>query len=147
MDDRELKNQLQCIVDEGILYNHKDMARILRDLGHVRYLDIHAGTERTSGDGYVMAAHPHPQSATIIVNKRIYINPRSFDYLQLGRDSLGHSVIDLVEGDRTLRIIPLSEPSPKQVETVSESYQAELLDRMFEDDFAEAYLEDEDDQD
>lgn len=146
MDDREYKNQLQCIVDEGILYNHKDMARILRDLGHVRYIDIRAGSELTSGEGYVMAAHPHPQSATIIVNKRIYINPRSFDYLQLGRDPLGHSVLDLVEGDRVIRIVPLSEPSAKQIES-SESYQADILDRMFEDDFAEAYLDEEDDQD
>src|SRR6185369_2311169 len=104
MDEREEKNQIQCIVDEGIVVNRRDMVRILRDLGHVRYRDCVEGAMRREGEGIVMSVFANDKSSTIIVNKRLYINVNSFDYLRIGGD--GDAVtIDLIDNQRTVRLL------------------------------------------
>lgn len=146
MDDRERKNRLPCIVDEGIVYQHKDMARILRDLGLVRYVDTLGGIEQKSGEGYVSEVVSNSQTGTIIVNGRLYLNTFSFDFLRLSQTPEQEAVFELVDGDRVITVIPLEDGDAPKKEA-GPTYQPCLLDRFFEDDYAEVYRDDRDDRD
>lgn len=110
MEEREARNKLQCIVDDGIVLNRRDMLRILRDLGHVRYHDLLEGQERARGEGFISGVYANQSNSTIIVNKRLYINVNGFDYMRLGSaDDEEGPTIDLVEDRRTIRLVPLSD--------------------------------------
>ncbi|MBO9542242.1 hypothetical protein J7643_16760 [bacterium] len=148
MDTRDRKNQLQCIVDEGLLVNRRDMVRVLRDLGPVRYQDLIDGEIAHQGEGIIVNVVANDQNATVILNKRLYLNVNAFDYLSLSADEAGGTLVDLVSDQRTLRLIPTSDPMQEQehgviVEATGSSREA--LDRIFGDHFAEVYLEDDSD--
>lgn len=149
MDTRDDKNQLQCIVDEGLLVNRKDMVRILRDLGPVRYQDLVNGAIAHQGEGVIMNVVANDQNATVILNKRLYLNVNGFDYLSLGSDEAGGALVDLVAERRTLRLIPTSDPMQDHTQGVLVEASAsprEALDRIFGDTFAEVYLDDDADE-
>lgn len=151
METRDRKNQLQCIVDEGLLVNRRDMVRVLRDLGPVRYQDLIDGEIAHQGEGVIMHVVANDQNATVILNKRLYLNVNAFDYLSLGADEAGGAHVDLVSEQRTLRLIPTSDPLHDHEHGVIVEASAsprEALDRIFGDTFAEVYLEDDaDDED
>lgn len=149
MDTRDDKNQLQCIVDEGLLVNRKDMVRILRDLGPVRYQDLVNGAIAHQGEGIIVNVVANDQNATVILNKRLYLNVNGFDYLSLGSDEAGGAQVDLVAERRTLRLIPTSDPMQDHAQGVLVEASAsprEALDRIFGDTFAEVYLDDDADE-
>ncbi|HEY9899770.1 MAG TPA: hypothetical protein V6D00_11360 [Pantanalinema sp.] len=150
MDTRDHKNQLKCVVDEGLLVNRRDMVRVLRDLGPVRYQDLVDGAIVHQGEGIIMNVVANDQNATVILNKRLYLNVNAFEYLSLGSDEAGGAHVDLVAEQRTLRLIPTSDPLQEHEEGVIVEASAsprEALDRIFGDTFAEVYLEDDSDED
>jgi hypothetical protein len=135
-------------VDEGLLVNRRDMVRVLRDLGPVRYQDWVDGALAHQGEGVIVNVVANDQNATVIVNKRLYLNVNAFDYLSLGTDEAGGAHADLVAEQRTLRLIPTSDPLQDQGHGViveAATSPREALDRIFGDNFAEVYLEDDDD--
>lgn len=146
MQDRDHENQLQCIVDEGILLNRRDMVRVLRDLGLVRYVDLHAGVPRASGEGYVTSVVANSNSSTIIANRRLYLNVNNFEYMRLGLDA-GQTFFDLVDRDRTIRLIPLDSASTERqpVALGEDFYSNGRVASLFGDNLAEVYFDDEED--
>ncbi len=109
-EERESRNRIPCIVDEGIIANRRDMVRVLRDLGHVRYADKIGDEIRAEGEGIVSQVFTHEAAATIVANKRLYVNVNGFDYMRIARVGEVGAAFDLVCDERTLRLEPLSDP-------------------------------------
>jgi hypothetical protein len=148
MDEREEKNQIQCIVDEGIVVSRRDMVRILRDLGHVRYTDIVEEKVRTQGEGYVTSVFSNQKGSTIFVNKRLYINVNGFDYLRLSKLEDDTAAIELIDDRRTVRLVPLSDPLMDRQAMACEALAQVAETRFFDAHLAEVYMdEDADDSD
>jgi hypothetical protein len=97
MDERERKNQIPCVIDAGVLTNHRDMQRILRDLGHVKYAEIIDGHVNRDGEGYVMSVVANGHSANVVAHKRLYLNVNGFDYLRLEPMDDGSTAFELVD--------------------------------------------------
>lgn len=144
MKSRDPIHQLQCIVDEGVLVQRRDMVRILRDLGQVRYQEWRDDHLRRQGEGVIVQVSANDRSATVVLNKRLYLNVQAFDYLQLGCDDAGGAWVDLVSEGLTLRLIPLTDPMETPVLAGVEPAGAPrgALDRLFGESFAEVYLDD-----
>ncbi len=108
-----------CIVDIGTIVNKRDMQRILSDLDRVRYVYIQEGKPQSRGEGRVMEVFADPGQLTAIANQSIYINVCSFDYLELRQGPKSEAIFDLIEGDRQLRLTPVStpiKPTPTTIE-------------------------------
>ena len=99
-----------CIVNKGILVNQQDIQRLLRDLIRVRYIYLTEEKPESEGVGYLKEVFSDPHRSTLIANCTIYLNLDSFDYLELQQAASGESYFDLVQSDRKLRLIPLSNP-------------------------------------
>jgi hypothetical protein len=99
-----------CIVDSGTVINKRDMERLLSDLSRVRYVYTQDGTVTSEGEGCVLEVFADPERATMIANRTLYINVCSFDYLMLGQSVDRQPWFDLVQDNRQLRLIPLSNP-------------------------------------
>ncbi|MGF1575099.1 MAG: hypothetical protein ACFCU9_04015 [Cyanophyceae cyanobacterium] len=119
-----------CVVDTGILVSKRDVYRVLSDLGHVRYVDILDGEVVSQGEGYVMEVYEDPQSATIVLNRTLYLNICSFDYLRFGLEDPDQSlplppkpqsILDLVQEQRILRLMPLSDPLSDRLQVLEDS--------------------------
>jgi hypothetical protein len=144
MEEREARNKLQCVVDEGIILNRRDMVRILRDLGHVRYHDLVEGTERARGEGYIAGVYANQSNSTIIVNKRLYIHVNGFDYMRLGRMDELDATIDLVDDRRTIRLVPMSDALADRQPYIAEATVIPVqgaLERMLGVDPGEGFFE------
>lgn len=143
MEDREQKNRIQCIVDDGIVLNRRDMVRILRDLGHVRYTDYVDESVRTTGEGFVTQVFSNFKGSTIFVNKRLYINVNSFSHLKLSRLEDESTSIDLVDEARTIRLVPLSDGlQDRQAYMAAEPalvHSVSSIEHFFGEDLAEVY--------
>ena len=90
-------------------------------------------------------------AATIIANKRIYLNVNGFDYLRLTRLNEDQTAFDLVSKERTLRLAPLSDPL-RDGQAVEDAHYvpAGALGglsghQLGEEDLAELFLDDDDD--
>jgi hypothetical protein len=148
-DEREDRNRIPCIVDEGIIANRRDMVRVLRDLGHVRYADMVGEDVRAAGEGIVSHVFSHEAAATIVANKRLYLNVNGFDFLRLGKAEEGGPTFDLVFEGRTLRLEPQSDPLADGVRMEEATYvSAEALNgligaQLTEEDLAELFQDDE----
>jgi hypothetical protein len=95
-------------VETGILVDKRDMHRLLRDLGAVRYAFFQDGGMVNQGEGAVVEVYCEGQSATMVTRGSLYLNVMSFDGLQLGQSSEG-SFFDLLMDDRMLRLIPMTD--------------------------------------
>lgn len=97
-----------CIVDTGIIVNKDDMKRLLNDLCHVSY--THSIDERvdSEGKGFIQEIFSESYQSTMIANGNLYINLKSFDYLQLSKSSDNQTCFDLIQENRQLRLIPIS---------------------------------------
>lgn len=147
MDERESRNRIPCIVDEGIISNRQDMLRVLRDLGHVRYTDLYEDRERSSGEGYVMRVFAKDDGATIFVNKRLYINVNGFDYLRLSRTEDENAAIDLVDDRRTVRLVPLTDPITDRQTMACEALAQVAESRFLDAHLAEVFMDEDDPED
>lgn len=103
-----------CIIDTGTIVNKQDMQRLLADLSRVRYIHTQEGCLASEGEGYVLEVFAEPQRATLIANHAIYLNVYSFDYLELSQLPDQEACFDLIQNDRQLRLIPLTNPLQEQ---------------------------------
>lgn len=114
-----------CIVDVGTIIQKRDMCRLLSDLGRVRYQDIVDRTVRHQGEGYVMEVFEDPHAATLVANQTLYLNVCSFDYLSLNADPNPSPtqmvILDLVQDNRVLRLVPLSDPLSDRMQVMQET--------------------------
>jgi hypothetical protein len=116
-----------CIIDTGIIVNKQDMGRLLTDLGRVRYIHTLDGKLQNEGEGYVLEVFADPQRSTLIANHTLYLNVQSFDYLQLNQSPEKEVYFDLIQDNRQLRLIPLSNPLQEQS---TQQFNAEALEAM-----------------
>lgn len=103
-----------CIIDTGIIINKQDIGRLLTDLTRVRYIHTLDGKLQKEGEGYVMEVFAAPNRSTLIANQALYLNVQSFDYLQLSQSPEKEAYFDLIQDNRQLRLIPLSNPFQEQ---------------------------------
>jgi hypothetical protein len=103
-----------CIIDTGTIVNKQDIGRLLTDLGRVRYIHTLDGKLQNEGEGCVMEVFADPNRSTIIANRALYLNVQSFDYLQLNQSPEQETYFDLIQDNRQLRLIPLSNPYQEQ---------------------------------
>ncbi len=103
-----------CLVDTGLVVNKADMVRLLNGLCEVEYTDFHGDIPRGRGTGYVMEVFSEPTQATLVANRSLYLNVCSFDYLELAQLPNQTSCFNLIQGDRCLRLVPLTPPQPPQ---------------------------------
>ncbi|HEY9624569.1 MAG TPA: hypothetical protein V6C78_29710 [Crinalium sp.] len=103
-----------CIIDIGIIVNKQDMQRLLTDLSRVRYCYSQDGSLMSENEGYIQEVFSDPQRSTLVANHALYINVHSFDYLELKQSPDQEAWFDLVQENRLLRLIPLSNPLQEQ---------------------------------
>ncbi|MBC7541906.1 MAG: hypothetical protein H7338_04170 [Candidatus Sericytochromatia bacterium] len=145
MDEREVKNQIPCVIESGVLTNYRDMQRILRDLGHVRYAEVVDGDVRHEGEGYVMSVVSNGHSATVVAHKRLYLNVNGFEYLRLAPIDHQSTAFELVDSCRTLRLIPQVDPIAECLADDDIVEAARLLEDPLDTDlYAEIYADDDD---
>ncbi|WP_035986018.1 hypothetical protein [Leptolyngbya sp. KIOST-1] len=99
-----------CLIDSGVVVNKTDMLRLLQDLGQVQYRHLQDGIPLSEGQGLVMEVFADGQQATLVANHTLYINVFSFDCLELGQTDADGNYFDLVQDNRRLRLIPMSDP-------------------------------------
>ncbi|MBD1843560.1 hypothetical protein H6F89_09155 [Cyanobacteria bacterium FACHB-63] len=104
-----------CIIDDGMVIDKQDMQRVLTDLSRVRYIHTHDGRTTSEGEGCILEVFADPHRATMVANQTLYLNVYSFDYIQLSKTADG-SQFDLIQDDRRLRLIPLTNPMQNQVD-------------------------------
>ncbi|HEY9699767.1 MAG TPA: hypothetical protein V6D10_21075 [Trichocoleus sp.] len=103
-----------CIVDSGIIVSKQDMQRLLADLSRVRYRYTQDDRLLSEDEGYVLEVFAEPSQSTLVANHTLYINVHSFDYLELSRSAEQETYFTLVQENRQLRLIPLSNPLQEQ---------------------------------
>ena len=97
-----------CIIESGIIVNKEDMRRLLNDLGRVRYIHSLDGQFHNEGEGWLLEVFSDPHQATIVANETLYINVQSFDYLRLEQSPEKEAYFNLIQDNRLLRLIPIS---------------------------------------
>ena len=116
-----------CIVDTGIIVNKEDMLRLLDDLEQVHYIYTLDGDLQSKGEGWLLEVFADNCQATIVTNQSLYINVSSFDYLRISREET-QAIIDLVQENRQLRLLPIS--SPNQILSQGNSLEMTNLEAM-----------------
>ncbi|MBD1914390.1 MULTISPECIES: hypothetical protein [Cyanophyceae] len=104
-----------CLIDSGVVVNKNDMVRLLQDLGQVQYRHFQDGITLSEGQGLVMEVFADGQQATLVANHTLYINVYSFDCLEIGKTDADGNHFDLVQDNRRLRLIPLSDPMHEHI--------------------------------
>ncbi|MBR8828039.1 MAG: hypothetical protein DSM107014_09090 [Gomphosphaeria aponina SAG 52.96 = DSM 107014] len=118
-----------CIIDSGVIVNKEDMQRLLNDLSHVHYIHLLDDKLQNEGEGWVVEIFAHPHQATLVANHNLYINIQSFDYLQFHQSPEKETYFDLIQENRTLRLIPLSYDGLSDPD-VSQNLDAAALEAM-----------------
>jgi len=107
------KTNVQFIVNNGIIYNKKDMLMIIRDLGKVSYFEIVGGKVVNKGKGYVMRVCSNSEEPTLFLAGRIYINVGSFNYMKLKKiKDADNTLFELVSDERTIKLVPDTSEKP-----------------------------------
>ncbi|MBW4679231.1 MAG: hypothetical protein KME19_03835 [Microcoleus vaginatus WJT46-NPBG5] len=113
-DQSNIRVPAPCIIDTGIVVNKLDMRRLLADLGRVHYIHTQDGKWQSEGEGFVIEVFADPHRSTLVANHALYLNVYSFDYLELKRSGERESYFELVQDNRHLQLIPLSNPLQEQ---------------------------------
>lgn len=103
-----------CILNRGVIVNPQDIQKVIGDLHLVRYLELFDGQTQATGEAYIQEVFAEPLRSTILANHTLYLNIQSFDYLQLQQSDNQETYFDLVQDNRVLRLIPLSNPLQNQ---------------------------------
>jgi hypothetical protein len=119
-------NKIQFIVNNGIVYNKRDMLTLLRDLGHVIYYEFQKDKVCGKGRGYIMKVAANSEEPTLFLSGRIYINVNVFDYMKVikmkGQEK---TLFELYSGDRVVKLVP--DDSLKTQPPLSQSLFADKL--------------------
>jgi len=128
-------SKMQFIVNNGIIYNKKDMLMLIRDLGKVSYFEITDGKVTSKGKGYVMRVCSNSEEPTLFLGGRVYINVGSFNYLKLKKvKDADNTLFELVGDERTIKLVPDTSEKPLLTpEELAESFIE--LEGMFPPDF------------
>lgn len=102
------------------------MQRVLTDLTRVRYVHTQDGRLTSEGEGCVLEVFADPHRATLVANHALYLNVYSFDYIELSQSAEG-SIFDLIQDDRRLRLIPLTNPLQDQVNRAINAAELEAM--------------------
>ncbi len=107
------KEKMQFIVNNGIIYNKKDMLMLIRDLSKVSYFEFIGGKVSAKGKGYVIRVCSNADEPTLFLAGRIYMNVGSFNYLKLKKikDS-DNTLFELVGDERTIKLVPDANEKP-----------------------------------
>lgn len=117
-----------CIVEEGIVINQDDIRRLLADLCHVSYVHTIDGKASSEGKGFIQEIFSDSNQSTLIANRKIYINLKSFDYLDLSKTTEEQACFDLIQDNRILRLIPISRVT--QPQGIPKNLDAEAIEAM-----------------
>lgn len=111
---KENNKSMQFIVNNGIIYNKKDMLMLIRDLSKVSYFEFLSGKPASKGTGYVMRVCSNSEEPSLFLAGRIYINVGSFNYLKLRKikDS-DNTLFELVGEDRVIKLVPDLSEKPR----------------------------------
>jgi hypothetical protein len=119
-------NKTQFIVNNGIVYNKKDMLMLIRDLGKVSFFEFVSGKLASKGKGYIMRVCANSEEPTLFLGGRIYINVGAFSFLKLKKiKDADNTLFELISDDRVIKIVPDLSEKPY------------LPDQGFEDTFIE----------
>ncbi len=92
------------IVNEGTIFNRKDMIKVLDTLDTVEYTHFVDSKEVAHGQGQVLSIFASHESASLIVNNCLYLNIMSFNYLKFYLDGNKKTVVELISNDHLLRL-------------------------------------------
>lgn len=107
-DKNEKKDKLQLIVNNGIVYNKKDILMLLRDIGNANFYEVINGNIVNKGKGFIYRVCANSEEPTLFLSGRVYINVNSFDYLRVSKaKSSNNTLFELVSDDRTIKLVPL----------------------------------------
>ena len=124
MQKRVESGLVACFVNDGIIYQKKDMLRILSDLLFVRYEQYDSSDLKKSGEGRVFRVYNNTTNSSVLMNGRIYLNVNSFEYLQIHTDpNTNTSYFELFTPDFSIRIYPLDAEDKEvqwQMDTISD---------------------------
>lgn len=122
--------QIPCIVDQGLIFNKRDMARILQCLDEVEYAEVLDGAILNKRNGFIVDVFESDTEATIFFNRRIHINVNSFEFLKI------HYSPQILEPINKVRVkvkktissekIKIA-PKKKKVEEFDSNYSLELV--------------------
>lgn len=136
LDKNKKENKFQFIINNGIVYNKRDMFMLLRDLGNVSYFEIIGGRIVRKGRGYMMRVCVNSEEPTLFLSGRLYVNVGLFDYLEVKpiKDK-DNSCFELHNQERVMRLVP-DEPKgifpPISKETFAERMMGmDVLDEGF----------------
>ena len=76
----------------------------------MRYCLLQDSRIVNQGEGFVMDVFSDPGLSTLVANHTLYINVASFDFLELTQSPENQTQFDLVQDNRRLRLIPLTNP-------------------------------------
>ncbi|MFH1709532.1 MAG: hypothetical protein ABH860_00490 [bacterium] len=126
---------IQFIVNNGIVYNKRDMLMLIRDLGKVSYFEIIGGKVMSKGKGYVMRVCSNSEEPTLFLAGRVYINVGSFNYLKLKKiKDADNTLFELIGEERTIKLVPDTSEKPMLTpEELADSFIE--LEGMFPPDF------------
>lgn len=105
-EDADDKKDPQFIVSNGIIYNKRDMMKLLWDLGHVVYFEIAKEKILDKGKGFIMQVSANSEDPTLFLGGRIYINVNSFDCLRVRKIKDSLTIFELHSKDHLIKIVP-----------------------------------------
>lgn len=126
--DKNLKrfSHLQFIMNEGIIYNKRDMLTLLRDLGCVIYYEFLNGKVTEKGRGYIMRVSANSEEPTLFLSGRIYINVNVLDFIKVKKvKEQEKTLFELYINDRVIKLLP--DDNPRNQPPLSQSLFADKL--------------------
>jgi len=106
------KKDLQFIVNDGIIYNKRDIMYLLWDLGYISYYEVVGDKVANHGKGYIMRVSSNSEDPTLFLNGRVYINVNSIDYLKVRKIKNFSTMYELFCDGRVIKIIPDNKKHP-----------------------------------
>lgn len=121
------ESQIPCIVDRGLVFNKRDMMRVLQGLDQVEYAEVIENQVQVKREGFIVEIFEDPNEATIFLNRRIYINVNSFEYIRIHYNASAEAAleknsysIELVMPGRIISLRPLTDPIENPTNLIAE---------------------------
>jgi hypothetical protein len=99
------ESQIPCIIDRGVIFNKKDMMRVLQGLDQVEYTEIIDEKPAVKREGFIVEIFEDPNEATIFLNIKISYDPTE----EALKEKRTYS-IELFMPNRKVVLRPLTDP-------------------------------------
>ncbi|MDX1921223.1 MAG: hypothetical protein SFU25_10885 [Candidatus Caenarcaniphilales bacterium] len=86
-----------CLIDRGVIFNKRDIIRLLQGLDHIEYTEYLNGKPLLKREGYVVEIFEDPAEASLFFNRRVHLNVNSFEYLKINYNFPQEPTEELVE--------------------------------------------------